>query len=69
MIDSGKSFIRVIQTIGRGLRKAEDKDEVNVYDVYSNLYFAERHMRERLGFYKDENHAIDNKLSIKYKGQ
>lgn len=68
-IDAGKSFIRVIQTIGRGLRKAHDKDEVNVYDIYSNLYFSEKHMRERLGFYKEENHTVDNRLSIKYKNK
>jgi superfamily II DNA or RNA helicase len=35
LIEPGKSFVRVIQSIGRGIRKAEDKDFVNIYDVTS----------------------------------
>ena len=33
LVDAGKSFIQIIQSIGRGLRKAKDKDRVRVYDV------------------------------------
>jgi superfamily II DNA or RNA helicase len=68
MVDAGKSFVRVIQTLGRGLRKADDKDVVNVYDIYSNLYYSEKHIRERIAFYKEEGHTIDHKHIIKYKG-
>ena len=32
-IEPGKSFVRVIQSIGRGLRKADDKDFVQIYDI------------------------------------
>jgi superfamily II DNA or RNA helicase len=35
LIEPGKSFVRVIQSIGRGIRKAEDKDEVQIWDITS----------------------------------
>ena len=52
LIEPGKSFIRVIQSIGRGLRKAEDKDFVNIYDFTSSAKFSKRHLTERKKFYK-----------------
>lgn len=52
-IDMGKSFIRTIQTIGRGLRRAPDKDFVNVTDICSDLKYSKRHVRERAKFYKE----------------
>ncbi len=52
-IDMGKSFIRVIQSIGRGLRKGHDKDSVQVTDLCSDLKYSRRHSRERIGFYKE----------------
>ena len=52
-IDVGKSFIRTIQTIGRGLRKAHDKDFVHVTDICSDLKYSKRHLRERIKFYKE----------------
>ena len=51
LIEPGKSFIRVIQSIGRGLRKAEDKDFVNIYDFCSAAKFSKRHLTERKKFY------------------
>jgi superfamily II DNA or RNA helicase len=52
MIEPGKSFIRVIQSIGRGLRKAADKDFVNIYDITSSAKFSKAHLTERKKFYK-----------------
>jgi superfamily II DNA or RNA helicase len=52
-IDVGKSFIRVIQTIGRGLRKAPDKDHVDVTDICSDLKYGKKHVRDRIKFYKE----------------
>jgi superfamily II DNA or RNA helicase len=43
LIEPGKSFVRVIQSIGRGIRKAEDKDSVQIWDITSNCRFAKRH--------------------------
>lgn len=53
LIEPGKSFVRVIQSIGRGLRKAEDKDYVNIYDITSSCKFAKRHLAARKVFYKE----------------
>lgn len=52
LIEPGKSFVRVIQSIGRGLRKAQDKDFVNIYDITSTAKFSKRHLRDRKKFYK-----------------
>lgn len=53
LIEPGKSFIRTIQSIGRGLRKAEDKDHVEIYDISGTNKFSSRHYRERLTYYKE----------------
>lgn len=53
MIEPGKSFIRTIQSIGRGLRKAHDKDHVEIYDISGTNKFSSRHFRERLQYYKE----------------
>lgn len=57
-VDMGKSFIRVIQTIGRGLRKADDKDHVNVADISSDLKYGSKHQKERIKFYKEANYPF-----------
>ena len=53
LVEPGKSFVRVIQSIGRGIRKAEDKDHVQIWDVTSTCKFAKRHLTKRKVFYKD----------------
>ena len=53
LVEPGKSFVRVIQSIGRGIRKAEDKDHVQIWDVTSTCKFAKRHLTKRKQFYKD----------------
>ena len=53
LLEPGKSFVRVIQSIGRGIRKAEDKDHVEIWDVTSTCKFAKRHLTKRKQFYKD----------------
>ena len=54
MLEPGKSFVRVIQSIGRGIRKASDKDYVNVLDITSNLKYSKRHLTKRKQFYKEQ---------------
>ena len=53
LIEPGKSFVRVIQSIGRGIRKAEDKDHVQIWDITSTCKFARRHLNKRKVFYKE----------------
>jgi superfamily II DNA or RNA helicase len=56
LVEPGKSFVRVIQSIGRGIRKAEDKDFVQIWDVTSTCRFAKRHLTKRKQFYKEANY-------------
>ena len=59
LIEPGKSFVRVIQSIGRGIRKAEDKDHVQIYDITISCKFAKRHLTQRKAFYKEANYPFD----------
>ena len=59
LIEPGKSFVRVIQSIGRGIRKAEDKDFVNIWDITSSCKFAKRHLTKRKEFYRESNYPFD----------
>ena len=58
LIEPGKSFVRVIQSIGRGIRKAADKDFVQIYDITSTCKFAKRHLSKRKVFYKDAKYPF-----------
>ena len=66
LLEPGKSFVRVIQSIGRGIRKADDKDEVVIWDITSSCKFAKRHLTQRKSFYKDANYPFSmEKLNYK----
>lgn len=58
LIEPGKSFTRVIQSIGRGIRKAKDKDFVQIWDVTSTCKYAKRHLTERKKFYKEAKYPF-----------
>jgi superfamily II DNA or RNA helicase len=65
LIDIGKSFIRVIQAIGRGLRKAHDKNYVNITDVCSDFKYSKTHLATRIRYYKDAKYPY-KKHTITY---
>jgi len=58
LVEPGKSFVRVIQSIGRGIRKAEDKDFVQIWDITSTCKFAKRHLTKRKQFYRDAQYPF-----------
>ena len=58
LLEPGKSFVRVIQSIGRGIRKAEDKDFVQIWDVTADCKYAKRHLTKRKQFYKEANYPF-----------
>jgi superfamily II DNA or RNA helicase len=66
LLEPGKSFVRVIQSIGRGIRKAEDKDFVQIWDVTADCKFAKRHLTKRKQFYKEANYPFTHE-KITYK--
>lgn len=61
LIDIGKSFTRVIQAIGRGLRKGVDKWYVNVFDICSTLKYSNMHKNERVKYYKEAKYPYTRK--------
>lgn len=66
LVDIGKSFVRCIQSVGRGLRKGRDKEFVHVCDVHSNLKWSQKHWKERRKYYKEAGYPLlkIGKLSI-----
>ncbi len=58
LIDPGKSFVQVIQSIGRGLRKAKDKDSVNVYDIHCDLKYGLTHSKARQKYYNEQGYKF-----------
>ena len=61
-----KSGIRILQTIGRVLRKNHNKDSANVIDIYDDLSngnktlnFALKHFLERYKIYNDNKFEVD----------
>ena len=58
LLEPGKSFVRVIQSIGRGIRKADDKDEVVIWDITSSCKFAKRHLSQRKTYYKEAKYPF-----------
>ena len=66
-----KSRIRVLQSIGRGLRQSEDKSKVKLFDVSDNISyksrqnFTYRHFNERLNIYKEEQFKYEiNRINL-----
>jgi superfamily II DNA or RNA helicase len=52
-----KSRIRNLQSIGRGLRKAEGKDSMRLFDIADNLQcdnYTLEHLKERINIYSEE---------------
>ena len=58
LLEPGKSFVRVIQSIGRGIRKAQDKDHVQIWDITSTCKYAKRHLTKRKQFYKEAKYPF-----------
>ena len=61
LIEPGKSFTKVIQSIGRGLRKSKTKDFVNIWDVTSTCKYSKRHLTKRKAYYKEAGYAFSIK--------
>lgn len=64
-IDAGKSKITVAQTIGRGVRKDHDKNEVLIFDCSCDLKYGNRHGRKRKKLYEEEGFTVFEKVIYK----
>jgi superfamily II DNA or RNA helicase len=67
LVDAAKSFIKAIQSVGRGLRRGHDKTEVRVVDVHSKLKWAKKHFKERVKYYKEAGYPVAKTQTIKVK--
>lgn len=64
-LDTGKSFSKVIQGIGRGLRTASDKQDVLFLDITSNLKYSKTHTSKRMEYYTEARYPF-KKFKIEY---
>ena len=53
--NGGKAKIRIIQSIGRGLRLHKDKKQLIIFDIADNLIYGQRHVEQRKKLYDSEN--------------
>jgi len=56
----GKAKIKVVQSIGRGLRLHKDKDKLIIMDIADDLKYSLAHMQKRIQLYEKEkiNYSI-----------
>ena len=50
----GKSFVRTVQSIGRGLRQHESKNKLTIIDICDNLKYGKEHCIKRCEIYDRE---------------
>ena len=58
---AGKSFVRIIQSIGRSLRLHPTKTKANIFDICDNLRYSKKHATERLKIYETEKYPYKTK--------
>ena len=54
LFEPGKSFIRTVQSIGRVLRTAFDKNHATILDICSTCKFSKRHLTSRKKWYNEQ---------------
>ena len=51
---AGKAKIKLIQSIGRGVRLHENKNKLFIFDIADNLLYGAKHLRRRKEIYEEE---------------
>ena len=51
----GKAKIKILQSIGRGLRLHKNKEQLIIFDIADNLHYGIKHVEKREQFYKSES--------------
>jgi superfamily II DNA or RNA helicase len=54
LIEVGKSFVRTIQSVGRAIRIAKDKNFAQIWDITSTCKFSKNHLTSRKKYYKEQ---------------
>jgi len=68
----GKAKVKIVQSIGRGLRTHESKNILTIIDIADQLYYGKQHMNKRIKLYEEENfnyeyQTVEEKTSTKEK--
>lgn len=50
----GKAKVKIVQSIGRGLRLHKDKSKLNIFDIADSYHYSERHLEKRILLYEKE---------------
>jgi superfamily II DNA or RNA helicase len=50
----GKAKIKIVQSIGRGLRLHKDKDKLIIFDIADEFKYSTAHMQKRITLYEKE---------------
>lgn len=58
LIEAGQSFVRVIQSIGRSLRVAPDKEHAEVFDICSSTKYSKKHLTKRRKIYAEAKYPF-----------
>jgi len=58
---AGKSKIRTLQSVGRGLRLHKEKNKLFLYDIGDSLKYSDAHLDKRIKFYDKAEFSIDVK--------
>lgn len=65
-VSGGKSFIRIVQSIGRGLRLHSEKNKLILFDISDNMKYSQAHLEERKKFYDEEEITfIETQINLK----
>jgi len=51
---AGKAKVKIIQTIGRGVRMLDGKKKVTIFDLADNLRYGGSHLSKRIKLYNEE---------------
>lgn len=51
----GKAKVKIVQSIGRGLRTHATKDQLTIIDLADQLHYGKAHMTKRVALYDQEN--------------
>lgn len=56
ILDVGKDLTKIVQSIGRGLRKDGEYNKIDIIDISSDTYYGNRHRNERIKIYNQGNY-------------
>lgn len=56
---AGKSKIKTLQSVGRGMRLHKEKNGLILYDIGDNTYYSERHLKHRVDIYDKAEFKLD----------